>query len=502
MRKTTRILPYLLGLALLGCGSQPKVAETPSVSATTKAHEHGKEEGHKEQGGHEDHEGHEGHEHHEGKEGHLEFDAVKQKAAKLRTETVQLRPFAGEFQASGSLSYDKDLQVRVTSTLPGKAVELRARVGETVRAGQILAVIDSPELVSMRAEYHEAETNLLLARQSLERRRSLAVYGEEVRRPLDEAKNEVATAQADVRIATSEVEVNRLKLRRTEQLYSEGITSRAQIEQARADFNQARARLRLAEEKLKVARAHLAREQRVFGLGLVANRELQEAQAEVARQDERVRHLRERLVAVRAELEGEGSLLSVTAPISGVVTDRPITLGESITTEEDLFTLADTKRLWLWVNVLESQLARLRTGQRVEVEVPAYPQRTFEGVISYVAPELDEKTRTAQARVVIENRSELLRPAMFARVRVATGGQSSLVVPASALQNVENLDVVYVQEGEDEFARRPVAVGERSGELVQIKDGLKPGERVVVEAGHILKAEDLKSTLEEGGHSH
>lgn len=442
-------------------------------------------------------------EHHDhAEEGHIPFTSLKQKAAGIAVEAVQFRKFAANFQASGSLTFDKDLQVRVSPRLSGKVMEIRASLGQLVQSGQVLAVLDCPELVRYKADYHEAETNLRLAVQSLERRSNLAVYGDDIHRPLDDAKNEEASARAELRVAEAQLEVHQKALQRAEDLLKDGITSQAQCEQARADYRGSLAQRDLAQQKLRIAREHLSRERRVQSLGLRASKETQEAQAEVDRCREKVEHLREGLQALQADPESHGSLVQIRAPIAGTVSNRPMSLGESVDPEDELFTLVNIERLWLWVSVIESQLSRVKTGQEVEVEVNAFPERKFQGRISYIAPDLDEKTRSARAQVVIQNPTLDLKPAMFAKVRVMIGEQKSLVVPADALQKVQDLDVVYVQSEPEEFERRPVVVGSRSEDWVEIRDGLKAAEKVATRGSFVLKAEDLKSSLEEGGHEH
>lgn len=446
------------------------------------------------------------HHEHDHPEGVIELSGLQVKSAKLKVEQVSLRTFSGDFQASGTLTYDKELQVRVTAPMQGKAVELRSRLGDVVQRGQVLAVIDCPELVKYKADYHEAETDYRLAQQSLERRRALAEYGDVTRRPLDDARKELATSKAELEVETVTCDVNRKNVERTQDLLTNGIASQAQLEQARADYEQAQAKRRLAEVQVRLAKAHLQREEQIGKMGLLANKEIQEAEANLERARERAQHLREGLEALQADPEGHGSLTQIRAPISGTVTSRPISLGESVTPEEELFTLVNAERLWLWVNVLESELAKLRRGQRVEVSVTAFPGRTFDGTIGYIAPELDEKTRAARAQVLIGNEDLTLKPAMVAQVRVVTSSQRSLVIPEPALQKVQELEVVYVVKKSDEndweFERRPVVVSGRSGGWAQISSGLKVGDRIVSEGSSILKGEDLKGSLEEGGHHH
>ncbi|MBS2034233.1 efflux RND transporter periplasmic adaptor subunit [bacterium] len=476
-----RHLLLMVPLLLAGCrsGESPPVTPTPTAQVE---------------------------EHHDHPEGLVELTGLQVKSSRLKVETVGLRSFSGDFQASGTLTYDKDLQVRVTSPLPGKAVELRSHLGDVVSRGQVLAIIDCPELVKYKADYHEAETDFRLAQQSLQRRRQLSRFGDVTRGPLDEARKEAATTAAQVRVADVTCEVARKTVERTKDLLVNGIASQAQLEQAEADYEQARAKHHLALTEARLARDHLAREEQVGRLGLLANKEIQEAEANLERAQERAKHLREGLEALQADPEGHGSLTQIRAPISGTVTSRPISLGESVTPDEELFTLVNAERLWLWVNVLESELSKLRAGQHVEVSVTAFPGETFPGTIGYIAPELDEKTRAARAQVLIRNQDLRLKPAMVAQVRVVTSSARSMVIPEAALQKVQELDVVYVVKKSDEqdweFERRPVVVSGRSAGWVQISSGLKLGERIASDGSGLLKGEDLKGSLEEGGHHH
>lgn len=480
---------FLAGLALISL-----IACAPPPQPEGEAHDH------EEHAGHAEHEGHEESEHHH--PGHVELSPKQQQLAAVTSQAVQWRDFSGEFQTSGLLTYDQDLQVRVTSRLPGKVLRLQARLGEWVQAGQLLAVIDCPELVRYKAEYHESETDLRLAQQSLQRRQNLARYGDEIHRPLDDARNEVSQAQAELEVARSQARVQQKTLQRVQELLVDGITSKAQLEQARADTEQAQAVERRAQQELKIAQEHLRRELRLQGLGTLASKENQEAKAQVERTQERTQHLREGLEALQADPDSHGSTIEIKAPIAGVVSSRPITLGESVTPEEELFTLVNTHRLWLWVNTPEQQLERLQTGQSVAVEVAAFPKRTFTGKISHIAPQLDEKTRNVRALVVIDNPDQKLKPAMTARVRVASGNKKSLVIPATALETIENKNVVYRHTEANVFERTNVELGQRSGEWVEVTKGLKAGEQVVTQGSHILKSEDLKEQLEEGGHKH
>lgn len=189
---------------------------------------------------------------------------------------------------------------------------------------------------------------------------------------------------------------------------------------------------------------------------------------------------------------------TVTSPIAGRVVEREVTLGELVGPERErksLVRVANLNPIWVVVDVPEAQLGAAPVGSKAKVEVPAIGQ-TFDGTVTYVAPELDESTRTARARVEVANEPPKLLPGMFARVEISDGADAESAEPViavrdEAVQTVEGEPSVFVPvEGEpNTFARRAVGVGPAVGGMVPVYAGLKEGERYVVSGSFVLKAE-------------
>ena len=174
------------------------------------------------------------------------------------------------------------------------------------------------------------------------------------------------------------------------------------------------------------------------------------------------------------------SEIPVIAPVSGEVVERlvgPGQLLQAATTQ--CFTISNTDTVWVLVNVYQGDLAFVRSGQDVEISTDAYPD-TFHGKISYIAPSLDATTRTLQARIVAQNPAKKLKKDMYVTATVRAGSlQNVFTVPDDAiLRDSENEPFVYVQSGPIKFSRRQVTLGESNHGRVQIKTGLKEGERV------------------------
>lgn len=186
--------------------------------------------------------------------------------------------------------------------------------------------------------------------------------------------------------------------------------------------------------------------------------------------------------------------------IGGVVIERHVTRGEPVSQERALFTVADLSTVWIDLSVYQRHLPQLAIGQRVTVSA-GHDLPEAEGTLSYVAPVVDEETRTATARVVLDNKEGVWRPGMFVTARVEISrDQVAIAVPSSAIATVEGRPTVFVQD-EDGFEPRAVALGHEGGRTVEIRSGLAAGERFVARGGFTLKSELAREELS-GGHDH
>ena len=190
------------------------------------------------------------------------------------------------------------------------------------------------------------------------------------------------------------------------------------------------------------------------------------------------------------------------APFDGTIISRHITLGEMVKEDSDVFVIADLSTVWVDLRIHQKDLGFVKKGSKVTISAKcAMPD--IEGVISYVDPVLDEKTRTALARVVVDNSSGQFRPGVFVTAEVLVKKlHADVVVPKNVLQDVDDKTSVFVQD-EHGFEPRAVTVGWSNDEYVEIVSGLRPGERIATRNSFRLKAE-LKKDAGGGhaGHAH
>ena len=187
--------------------------------------------------------------------------------------------------------------------------------------------------------------------------------------------------------------------------------------------------------------------------------------------------------------------------MSGTVVMRSVHVGQWARPSETLVEVVDLDELWLQASVYEREMRFVDVDQPVQVEVRAFPGEVFRGTVAQVAGTLDERTRSIGVRVVLPNPEHRLRPGMFATARIqgnpAHEPRRLLVIPRAALQEVLGHRSVFVKVGNGTFELRRVSTGEREGELVEILDGLSPGDEVVADGSFLLKGQLLRSTLAE-----
>ena len=191
--------------------------------------------------------------------------------------------------------------------------------------------------------------------------------------------------------------------------------------------------------------------------------------------------------------------LEVRAPFSGEIVERKAVRGALVETGKPLFVLADRSTMWAMLNIPESDLARVKVGQKVELRMESLPGRTFEAKLTWIAAEVDEKSRMAHARAEVANPDGILRANMFAQARILTrSAEGAILLPSSSIQRIQGNDFVFVQLEDDLFDARAVRLGSQIDGKVEILEGLKPDEIVAVNHTFPLKSAFLISRLGAG----
>jgi Cu(I)/Ag(I) efflux system membrane fusion protein/cobalt-zinc-cadmium efflux system membrane fusion protein len=188
--------------------------------------------------------------------------------------------------------------------------------------------------------------------------------------------------------------------------------------------------------------------------------------------------------------------LTLYAPASGVVTRLGVRSGMEVKPNSNLYTIADLSKVWVLADVYEYELPWLEVGQKAKVELSYLPGEPIEGELTYIAPFLDPKTRTAEVRLELDNAEGRLKPGMFGNAVISgTPRPGVLTIPTSAVIRSGTRTVVIVSLGDGRFEPRDIALGLDSGDgWFEVRTGLREGELVVVSSQFLI---DSESNLQE-----
>ncbi|TLD42311.1 MAG: Cobalt/zinc/cadmium efflux RND transporter, membrane fusion protein, CzcB family [Candidatus Jettenia ecosi] len=275
---------------------------------------------------------------------------------------------------------------------------------------------------------------------------------------------ELGEARADYTKAIAMLRLAKKNYSREKSLYSQNICSKKQFLEAKTAYEQAQIELETLKEKLKL----------------------------LGQQESDIRHIEKSPIS---------SLFIVSAPFDGTVTEKNVAVGGLKDAFAPLFTISDLTRLWVWFDIYEKDIPRVKIGNNVMISVASYPGEQFEGVVTYIGAVVDEKTRTVKVRAEADNRHEKLKPGMFARVMLQLSSETengAPVVPEGTVQTDGQKHFVFVPLDEGFFLRRDVILGARADGYVKVISGLNGNDRVVVHGGFLLKSEIMKEKFGEG----
>ncbi len=334
------------------------------------------------------------------------------------TTPVVRAPFRDLVAVDAEVEHRSDRRAELSSRAPGVVREVKAELGRWVEAGAVLALVDSPDLGSARADLATAATLLALREKNLARELELAEAGVGSRRTAIEAETQRAEAAIDVRRA----------------------------------------------------------EQRLRNLGLSA---------------EQVEEARGGAVT--------DSVLAVRAPFAGVVVGRDAVQGKVVASGERLATIVDTRTVWALLHLPEEVASRARLGAPIVFTTPGLRGEQFAGHVTWIATELDRRTRTLEARAELENPEGRLKANAFGAAEVGLGdGRDALLVPRDAVQWEGCCNVVFLPAGDQVFVARKVVLGGATGTHVEVLRGLDASDVVVSVGAFLLKTELLKGSIGAG----
>jgi membrane fusion protein, copper/silver efflux system len=193
-----------------------------------------------------------------------------------------------------------------------------------------------------------------------------------------------------------------------------------------------------------------------------------------------------------SRLESTGEIqqeLEIDSTVSGYITDREALPNKYVQPDTRLYTVADLSTVWVFAQVFQNDLGRVRTGTPVALTVDTYPGRTFSGRVDFIYPDIDPSTRTARVRLVFTNPDLKLTPGMFVNVTLKIPMGRQLVMPASGVLQSGTREIAFVDHGGGNLEPRAVDLGARVGDDFIVLKGLNNGERIVTSANFLIDSE-------------
>ena len=415
------VLIVLVGAALaLAVVFWPKpqaehAQEESGEHAHAAAHQDAEHHGEKSPQAHADGAAHADQEHHAKEEHQEEEGSMVLSAEQLQKAGVQVLQAApaeirSALQLPGEVTLNEDRSVRMTPRVAGVVERVAVSQGQSVQAGQVLAVLASPQVAQWRSEAQSAQKRLQLAQANYSREKHL--WQEKVSAEQDYLQAQQQKAEAEIAVSSAQAQLSAL-----------GAQSTA---------------------------------------GLALNQ------------------------------------FALRAPFAGVVLEKQLSLGEAVKDDASVFTVADLRQLWVQISVPAQHLAQLRVGQSVRVQADSTGQEAV-GKVAFVGSVLGEQTRSASARVLLDNPDQAWRPGLFVTVAVYTQSvQAAVAVPLAALQTIAGQPSVFVQSPQG-WRAQAVQLGVQDAQWVEIKQGLQAGQNYAAQGSFVLKAELGKS---EAAHEH
>ncbi len=254
------------------------------------------------------------------------------------------------------------------------------------------------------------------------------------------------------------------------------------------DYGQAQADASKAQADQQLAKHALERQRELHAAGIVADKDFQQTEAEATRARAEADRANRRLAGLGGASDGSYILRS---PLAGIVVERNLNPGLEFRPEQSsdpLFVVTDPTSLWLRLDASEADLAVLKAGEKISLQVKQYPNERFAGVIRHVGDFVDPATRTIRVRGDVANPDRRLKGGMFVTALIELPPTQALLVPVAAAFLVDEQRYLFVEEATGRYILRAVQAGPERDGRIEILSGVKEGEKVVIEGNlHLIK---------------
>lgn len=240
----------------------------------------------------------------------------------------------------------------------------------------------------------------------------------------------------------------------------------------------------VAKANFEVEEKNIARSEDLYKSGMLSEKDIAEARKDFANARSEFNEKKQILELYGGSSERLDATFNVVAPRSGYIVERNINEGTQIRTDlnTNIFTISDLKTIWIWANIHESDMSKVKEGDKVTVNTVAYPDKMFQGTIKKMGTMLDPQSRVIRVRTELDNSDGLLKPEMFATVIITSQtSEKVLAVPEKALVLENNNFYVMKATGNNSFEKVKVSVGRKFNQFTEVTAGIISGDNIIVE---------------------
>lgn len=340
---------------------------------------------------------------------------------KLETSVTSIQPFSGFLTIPAEVITNQDNEAQIGSLVQGRVHKVFVKVGDYVKAGQLLMTVEGLDVGEIKADYLKAKANYEYTKSNYERQKKL---------------------------------------------YDEKIGSQKSLMESHSEFEKATAEFK-AEDK-KIHSVGLSDEDVASGLD---------------------------------EDEHTSGTLPIKSMITGVVVERNVVIGQLVDATTNAFKIINTNTVWIDGQIYEKDIDKVFHNTKAIFIPGSNLQNKFEGRIIYVGQTVDDKTRTILIRGEFVNQGSKLKPQMFGELKIPTGTNAkAILVPEESVVKEAGQSYLFIQTSDSTFERRDIITGTASGNMIEVKEGIREGEKIVTKGVFYLKSELKKDELEEDEH--
>lgn len=438
---------------------------------------------------------------HDEKDGHGHSGAAEVKIDGLIEEKVKVETVYETVSANATVNFHPQHYAGIVSCVPGRIRHIKVKLGDMVKKGDELLVVESVEIFNAKVDYLKNLNRYEVALSKYENIIKMGELGSFTQKNVEESNDALADARSQYEKALLSRETASKKYGRVKKLVESGVSSRSELEAAENDLKSSSIEVETLRSRLDNAQKSMSRVEKLSDSKISLKKETADIQTEFyeARQNYEISRKYLAIVGVECEPGGpcrdhELGTFSLYSPIEGIVIEQNVSIGGSVDTQTPLMRVGDYDAAVIDIDIYEKDLAMVKKGQRVEVE--NIYGKTIAGRIDYISNIFEPNTRTLKARAEINENSELLKIGEFVNCSIFTAERENAVtVLQSAVIEDEGRFLVFVSHG-GSYAKVYVKPGYFLKDRVEIIEGLKPGDSVVCVGNYQLLNMSLSTKLE------